>query len=360
MTVTFYDNAFTAPPGLMARGAEDRQGLLRHEAEDFLRGLSEAYPERADRLWQRDYSSPEAYARSVQPNRERWLQAVGDWGAPDADLAPVVEPFAENEHFTAFWVTINLYGHLRGRAVLALPKGGDKPFPLVVAQHGIGSSPERVFGFGDDAVLYHCYGQRLAEAGYAVLAPLNVTGAKPRERLTRLCTMLDKTLWGLEIAKIKRLLDYAETREELDTTRVAMWGISLGGAYTLFTMPLEPRLRVGICTAWFNHRVKKMAIDDPRYSCFLSVDENHIFIPGWLREFSDSDLVSLIAPRPFMSQTGKGDGIAWWPFVVEEFERAREHYVKLGFEPERMTLDLHEGGHEIRVQAGLDFLEKWL
>ena len=31
--MTFYDNAFTAPPGLMARGAEDRQGLLRHEAD---------------------------------------------------------------------------------------------------------------------------------------------------------------------------------------------------------------------------------------------------------------------------------------------------------------------------------------
>ena len=44
MTVTFYDNAFTAPPGLMARGAEDRQGLLRHEAEDFLRALEFGMP----------------------------------------------------------------------------------------------------------------------------------------------------------------------------------------------------------------------------------------------------------------------------------------------------------------------------
>lgn len=358
--MTFYDNAFAAPAGLIARGAEDRQSLLRHETEDALRRLCEDYPARADALWQRDYSSPAAYAASVAPNRQRWLQAVGDWGAPDADMAPLVEPFAENEHFTAHWVTINLYGTLRGRAVLALPRRGDGPFPLVIAQHGIGSTPERVFGFGDDAMLYHCYGQRLVEAGYGVLAPLNLTGAKPRERLTRLATLLGKTLWGLEIAKIKRMLDYAETRSELDLARVAMWGISLGGAYTLFTMPLEPRIKAGICTAWFNDRVRKMAIDDPRYSCFLSVDENHIFIPGWLREFSDSDLVSLIAPRPFMSQTGKGDGIAWWPFVEAEAARARAHYAQLGLEPERMTLDLHEGGHEIRVQAGLEFLQRWL
>lgn len=358
--MAFYDNAFEAEPGLIARGTDDRQGLLRHEVEDFLRALSEDYPRRAEQYWHRDYSSLEAFADSVRPNRERWLEAVGDFGAPDAEMAPQLEPFAENDHFVAHWLTINLYGSLRGRAVLALPKRAQGPVPLVIAQHGIGSSPERAFGFGDSAVLYHSYAQRLCEAGYAVLAPMNVTGHGPRARQTRLSLMLGKTLWGLEIAKIRRLLDYVATREEIDSDRIGMWGISLGGAYTLFTLPLEPRIKVGICCAWFNHRVKKMVIDDPRYSCFLSTEEEHIFIPGWLREFTDSDLVSLIAPRPLLSQTGKGDGISWWPFVLDEFERSREHYVKLGLEPERMQIDLHEGGHEIRVATGLDFLAKWL
>lgn len=358
--MSFYQNAFDALPGLVARGQGDRQGLMRKETEDYLRRLCEQYPRRAEHYWQRDYSSLEAYEASVAGNRRRWLEAVGDFGDPVPDMAPMTEPFAENEHFRAEWVTLNLYGSLRGRGVLALPKSGTPPYPLVIAQHGIGSSPERVFGFGDDQDLYHSYGQRLAEAGYAVLAPCNVTEAAPRERLTRLCLLLGKTLWGLEIAKISRLLDYCATCGELDMARVAMWGISLGGAYTIFTMPLETRIRVGICTAWFNHRVKKMAVDDPRYSCFLSVNENHIFIPGWLREFSDCDLVSLICPRPFMVQTGKADGIAWWPFVQEEFDLAQQHYVRLGFEPERMELDLHEAGHEIRVESGLRFLSRWL
>jgi len=138
-----------------------------------------------------------------------------------------------------------------------------------------------------------------------------------------------------------------------------MWGISLGGAYTMFTLPLEPRLKVGIITAWFNDRVRKMVIDDPRYSCFLSTKEEHIFIPGWLWEFDDSDLLSLICPRPVQIQTGKCDGIAWWPLVVEEFQRARAHYEKLGL-ADRLELDLHEGGHEIRFESGLRFLRRWL
>jgi hypothetical protein len=381
--MSYYENVFDATPGLVARGEGDRQGLMRKETEDFLRAVSEDYPSRAAEYWHRDYYSLDAYLASVAPNRQRWLEAVGDFGSPSVgdfgspsvgdfgspstpDMTPLLEPFAENEHFRAEWVTINLSGepggrgNLRGRGVLALPKMGQPPYPLVVAQHGIGSSPERVFGFGDDGGLYHAYGQRLVEAGYAVLAPFNVTEGPPRERLTRLCLMLGKTLWGLEIHKISRLLDYCATRPEVDMARVGMWGISLGGAYTIFTMPLEPRITVGICTAWFNHRVKKMVIDDPRYSCFLSTNEGHIFIPGWLREFTDSDLVSLICPRPFMSQTGKADGIAWWPFAQEEFDQARDHYAKLGLEADRLEFDLHEAGHEIRVASGLRFLGKWL
>jgi len=75
-----------------------------------------------------------------------------------------------------------------------------------------------------------------------------------------------------------------------------------------------------------------MAVDDPRYSCFLSVDEEHIWIPGWLREFSDSDLSSLICPRPLLVEQGKADGIAWWPLMLQEYEKTCEHYQKLGLE----------------------------
>ena len=357
--MTFYDNAFGAAPGLIERGVNDRQHLLRAETEDYLRQLSLDYPQRQGQYWSRDYSSEEAYLRSVEPNRLRWLEALGDFGPPAEDMNPLVEPFAENKHFRAEWVTINLYGGLRGRGVFAIPKSGEPPYRTVICQHGIGSSPERTFGLADSAELYHSYAQRLLEAGFAVIAPMNVTEGPPRGRYTRMCLMLGKTLWGLEIAKIRRLIDYAQTREEFDTGRLGMWGISLGGSYTTFTLPLESRIRAGVITAWFNHRIRKMVIDDPRHSCFLSTQEEHIFIPGWLREFTDADVISLICPRPVMSQTGKADGIAWWPWVVEEFEAAREHYERLGI-AERIELDLHEGGHEIRVETGIRFLDRWL
>ena len=74
---------------------------------------------------------------------------------------------------------------------------------------------------------------------------------------------------------------------------------------------------------------------------------------------SDSDLISLICPRPVLVQTGKGDGIAWWPFAMEEFERSKSHYARLEM-ADRIEMDLHEGGHEIRYASGRDFLKKRL
>lgn len=354
-----YTNAADAPDGLIRRAIGDRQWLLRAETEDFLRAQCLAIDERRAQLWHWDYSSEEAYLESVADNRRRWQDALGDFGEPDEDMAPTTEPFLETETMQAQWVSINLYGMLRGRAVLALPKGGSGPLPVVIAQHGISSSPERVFGLDDDECLYHAYGRCLVEAGFAVLAPLNVTEAAPRARLHRMCLMLGGTLPGLEIRKLRRLIDYLETCPEVDTSRLGMWGISLGGYYTMLATPLEPRIKAAIICAFFNHRPLKMVVDDPRYSCFLSTAEEHIFIPGWLREFSDSDLASLICPRPLMVQTGKADAIAWWPLVVEEFKRAREHYRALGVQ-DRCRLDLHEGGHEIRVESGIEFMAQWL
>ena len=164
---------------------------------------------------------------------------------------------------------------------------------------------------------------------------------------------------GLEFVRMQALLTAVLADKRIDSKRIGMWGISLGGLATMFWMPLEPRIRCGIVCAWFNHRRNKMAVPDPRYSCFLDTKEEHAFFRGWLTEFTDSDVASLICPRPLMVQHGKKDTIAHWPQVVEEFEAAKVHYRKLGME-ERIAIDLHEGVHEIGLESGMAFLKRWL
>jgi dienelactone hydrolase len=317
------------------------------------------YQERKAAYWHPDFSSPEAYLASVEPNRARWRQALGVFEPRDADLQPRLYPFCEDDAIIGHWVEVRLDDGLWARAVFARPKRPAGPLPLVVAHHGIACSPEHVFGLVPAAEYYAGFGQRLARDGYAVLAPLQTTTAGARSRFDRLCRLLGLTVHGLEVAKISRLLDWAAGLDEVDADRMGMWGLSMGGLYTTITVPAELRLKLGIISAFFNHRPNKLAIEDPRYSCYLPLEEEAIFIPGWLREFSDAELMGLCCPRPVQVQCGKCDGVLWWPMVVEEFERARAYYDGLGL-GERCEMCLHHGGHEIVYDAGLGFLRRWL
>lgn len=342
---------------LRARLAE-RNHRYQVELEDyFRREIVDRYPERAAARWRRDYSSVEAYERSITPNREHWRAVLNP---PDLRITGPLqaEPAEGLEGIEAQFVRLPLDAPLRAEAILAAPEGAG-PHPLVVCQHGIGSTPEHVMGLMDPDGAYHSFGRRLVESGFAVLAPFQLADNEPRSRIVRMATMLGTTLPGVELARLQRLLDGVLARPEIDEQRTGYWGLSLGGMAAQFFTPLEPRLRTAISAAWFNARLRKMVIPDPRYSCFLDTNGEHIWLRGWLAEFSDADQLSLICPRPVLVTTGKADSIAWWPQVVEEFEEARGHYERLGL-ADRIALDVHEGGHEIRWETGLAWLRKWL
>jgi predicted esterase len=298
----------------------------------------------------------EAFLASVEPNRRRWLARLN----PPA--LPVTGPLERRAYVPlsdigAEWLTLPL-GPLDAEAVLAVPSTRHKKYSLVIALHGLGGSPEGMFGLEQEGN-YHAYARRLLERGWAVLAPLNICGVDRRNRLERLCRLADTTLSGIELVRLQHLVDAVLADERIDGERVAGWGLSLGGRELLFWMPLEPRIRVGIVSGWFNRRPEKMAVPSERYSCFLETAEEHAFLQGWLTEFADVDVVSLIVPRPLLIQTGKKDSIAYWPDVETEFKSARQPYERLGM-GERMEFDLHEGGHELRLESGLAFLDRWL
>ena len=350
---------------LTLRAADDldekikqRNSAYGAELEQYFRDfLVTKYPERAAKAWHRSYESQAAFLRSVEPNRERYRRM---FAPPDLQPSGPLErkPRPDIPGVKAEWLTLPL-GFIKAEALLVIPDNAAKPVPLVIAQHGIDSFPERVFSVADDKNLYHDYGHALVRAGFAVLAPINLSYVPDRNRIERLARLADTTLPGLELSRIQLLLDEVLKDKRIDKDRIGMWGISLGGMATMFWMPLEPRIKCGVVTAWFNQRRNKMVIPDPRYSCFLDTNEDHAFFRGWLTEFTDSDAVSLICPRPLLVQTGKKDGIAWWPQVIDEFEASKEHYRKLGID-DRIAMDLHDGGHEIRVESGVEWMKKWL
>lgn len=340
----------------IAEFEDARNKAYSDELENYLsKYLTDQYNERAEKLWNRDYTTIDGFKRSVELNRRRWETVVIKPPVLEKTGSLHKRPYTV-EGVDGEWIELPL-GLIKAEAFLAFPPKADKlhTVPLIIVQHGIGSTPETPFRQG----AYHEYAKALLKAGYAVLVPFNLRTVDSRNRIERLCRLADVSLPGIELVRVQNLLDEVLTDPRIDSECVGMWGVSLGGMATMFWMPLEPRIKAGIVSAWFNHRRNKMVIPDKRYSCFLETKEDHAFFTGWLTEFTDSDVISLICPRPIQIQHGKKDGIAHWPQVIEEFEISKIHYKKLLID-DRFDLVMHEGGHEAIVDEGVSFLNKWL
>ena len=360
MLLMFTSAAFGQGQLLISKEAQTaRTDAYENELTKYLTNyLIDQYDTRAANAWNRDYSSIPAFIRSVQPNREKWASMVIKPPVLRKTGAVKIRPYNLGD-LKAEWIEVPL-GILKAEAILAFPPNAskDKPVAIVIVQHGIGSDPESTFEEnGSIATEYHAYARALLKAGFAVLAPLNLRDIERRNYIESLCRLANISLPGIELVRLQNLLDTVLADRRINKEKVGMWGVSRGGLATQFFMPLEPRIKAGIAAAFFNERRNKMVLPDKRTSFWPN--ETHAGFSGWLTEFSDKDLVSLICPRPLMIQTGKKDPIGYWQQIKEEFNNAKIPYQKLGIE-DRISLLIHEGGHEPVTDEGVKFLTKWL
>ena len=168
---------------------EPRNEVYRQELEAYFQSfLVDNYPTRAKEYWDRDYTNVESFLKSVKPNRERYRAMLAPLEMKP--VGPLQRKTSPNlEDIGAEWLVLPL-GPLKAEALLVMPERKSGPVPLVIAQHGIGSYPERVFGIGDDTNQYHDYGNALLEEGFAVLAPFNLRTVHLRNRIERLARLL--------------------------------------------------------------------------------------------------------------------------------------------------------------------------
>ena len=100
-----------------------RQQLFEAYDAWLIRQCRQRYDERAGR-WQRDYSSQEAYSRSVAPNRDRLLAMIGGWPWERGPLgAKYRGQIAATDTYTASRVFYTSFDDVRVDAILIRPHG---------------------------------------------------------------------------------------------------------------------------------------------------------------------------------------------------------------------------------------------
>jgi len=205
---------------------------------------------------------------------------------------------------------------MRVPGILLIPDGLKGPAPAIIGLHGHASSSESICV---DAASKQFIGPELARRGYVVAAiDAYFNGARighgPRGQreeklaqessLFKLNLWLGRTLWGMMLRDEQCLLDYLETRPEVDAKRIAATGMSMGCVRASWLTAIDDRIHshVGVCC--FTRYTNLIAHGR------LNAHAVYFYVPGVLAHFDTEAMYALCAPRPMLMLSGDQDGVA--------------------------------------------------
>lgn len=276
--------------------------------------LTAASIEGRERFWNRDHSSKEAYAKSIEPNRKR-LRAI--LGAVDGRIArprlEVVAPVgqsatvAETDSFRVLAVRWPVFELVRGEGLWVEPKAA--PAARVVVVPDADHTPEMSLGIADGCPPDLQLARRFAEAGCEVVVPVlidrkctwsgnpvlgRMTNQPHREFLYRQGFELGRHLLGIEVQKVEAALDALADGPNGKRGPLVVAGHGEGGLVALFAAALDPRVELAILSGCFG----------PREGVWQEPIYRNVF--GFLREFGDAEVASLVFPRGLHVQNRPG------------------------------------------------------
>ena len=254
--------------------------------------------------WDRDFSSHEAYVKSVEPNRKRLAHILGLRDARTAfdglqldGTTATSSLVGQTDRITIHAVSWPAFRDVTGTGLLLEPRGRDV-VANVVAIPDSGQIPEQIAGLSLGLTPELQYARRLAESGCRVVVPMlidrqeKITRLTRREFLYRSAFELGRQLVGYEIQKTLAVVDWYKKSWPAKPVGVIGWGE--GGLITQYAAAVDTRIDAACVSGYF----------DSRQNIWQEPIDRNVF--GLLEQFGDAELVSLIAPRPFIVDAARG------------------------------------------------------
>jgi dienelactone hydrolase len=350
----------TRAPAVLANRQQRQVG----ELERHLQGLiPRSRAVRNEFLWQTPISTPEAWARSMEPFREIfWNDLNGRVAASDAPLNPRSRLLFDKPAWRGYEVTLELgQPGLFVWGYLLLPKDlkpGERR-PVIVAQHGGGGVPAVVIN-EDPATnhAYKAYAVRLVERGFVVFAPHFPWRTSDRffRVAERKANAVGMSAFAVIFEQHRRLLDWLGAQPFVDPQRIGFYGLSWGGKAAMRVPAVEQRYALSICAGDFNEWIWKSATTEWGNS-YMYVPEYETLNFNLGMTFGHAEMAALIAPRAFMVERGHDDGVGIDEWVAFEYARVNRLYSRLKI-PERTAIEFFNGGHEIRAVETFKFIHR--
>jgi len=337
-------------------------------------------------VWATLFLAASAYGQTTQPlsvaeTRRQFLAMID---RPKVDLAPEVDPKKAEGPFDRYRFT---YASEQGQRVpgLLIAKGellGDgQRHPAVIVLHGTTEKKESQLellkllaakDFIAVSIDGRFHGERGNQADYNNAIAQAFADGKSHP-------LYFDTVWD-----VMRLIDYLQSRPDVDPDRIGLMGISKGGIETWLTTAADPRVkaavpfiglnsfawglenntwpdRVGTFKVGFAAAAKSAGVTAPD-AAFARQFYDHV-IPGMDADFDAPKMVALIAPRPLLAINGDKDPLNPVPSARVCERAAIAGYAAAG-KSDQFRLEFQKNtGHAVTPQAKADavaWMERWL
>ena len=258
-------------------------------------------------------------------------------------------------------------------AYVLIPKDNKEKHSAVVACHGHGYGCKDIVGLNPDGTdkdakedpgYQKNFALELVKKGFLVIAPELLGFGERRleedleeepetsscHKLSTYLLMMGQTMSGLRVFDTIRTIDYLETREDVDQERIGCMGISGGGLVCAFTSALEDRIKVAVISGYTN------TFKDSVMSIHHCVDN---YMPNLVKHLEMPAIISLIAPRPLLVESGKQDPIFPVEGTRKAYNQIQKVYENLNV-ANKLDKDIFEGEHQISGNKAYNWFDKWL
>ena len=302
------------------------------------------------RYWNRDFTSRQAYERSVEPNRQRFMKSIG---VVDPRLPVTIERFgdadnpalvAETPAYRIYQVRWPVLEHVSGEGLLLQPRR--PPLAHVIALPDADQTPEQLVGLATGVPREAQFARRLAENGFEVVVPvmidrtsrwsgnpdIRMTDQTHREWIYRQAFHMGRHVIGYEVQKVLAVVDWFK-QKRAGTARVGVAGYAEGGLVAFYAATVDTRIDAALVSGYFDSRQETWS--EPIYRN----------VWGLQREFGDAELATLIAPRGLVveystvpSITGQKGSLKTPSFDSVKAESDRiDRLTQPGFQPKHLV-----------------------
>jgi dienelactone hydrolase len=259
----------------------------------------------------------------------------------------------ERDDYTVQWFELHNGVDQKVAGVLLIPKGIKKPRPAIILAHGHSGSKEILC---IDEKNQQCAGPALARKGYVVAAidsyfcgsrrgkgPAGESDGKPpseEHSLFKYHLLMGRCLWGMMIRDQQCLIDFLETRPEVDKSRIGISGMSMGCTTSWWTAAMDERIQSTAGVACFTRYTELFAHGNLRSHGI------YYFVPGVWAKFDTEAIHALIAPRPHLELSGDQDQGAPTDGVIQLEKKLAQVYRLYGKESNFRSVLYEKTGHE--------------